>query len=618
MIVKNELNHLQELLPILEKMNDNIEIIIVDTGSTDGSKEFLKNKNNIIFQEMVWNQDFSAARNISLDLCTGDYILVLDADERPDESFYPSLLNEINKDEEVFSINFLNLDDDGVYKNTHETIRLFKNDSGYFFKGKIHEQISNEKTFTPASSNLYVNHLGYAKTEVKRKDKHKRNKDILLTILKDEPNNLFARINLIQDYMSDENYKKALKECNKILSLDAVPKEYLLRLYKFIIRSYFNLKDYEKALTNINIIRNVYPGEFHFLLEEGFVLLELGRLYDAEISFKKIIENFTSAHSIFNVNDTFYALSKLLVIYIRNRHFFEFEKTFLIIKNLQNHNSGIETLTIKHSSVSMDEEQLYTYIINSGISIEKKEELFFEYHNIKGIEEISLKEISSNKNRVLKLWYLKKYTQAINEYELLDNADKNKISSVLYVQNIEKKNKLTTELLKKDHTLSMLMDVIDEKKVLNKNYSGVIYLSVIEELIKCKNFIVFEKLIAIFPMFSHSVTLKIAEYLDSFYFYDDMATSLYFEYLVKNPTDGAVWTRLAELLYANKQFDDAYTISQRAVETNPLSFRPIEILLNSLKEKNLLNENIVLINNISNLIGPSPFMENIQSYIINK
>jgi tetratricopeptide (TPR) repeat protein len=378
------------------------------------------------------------------------------------------------------------------------------------------------------------------------------------------------------------------------------------------------LKDYEKALSNISIIRNLYPGESHFLLEEGFVLLELGRMYDAEISFKKIIEDFTSAHSIFTVNDTFSALSKLLVLYMSKRQFFEFEKTFLIIKNLQNHNSGIEELTIKHSSVSMDEEQLYTYINNSGISKEKSEELFFEYHNKKGIEEISLKEISSNKNRVLKLWYLKKYTQAINEYELLDNAEKNKISSVLFVQNIEKKNKLTTELLKKDNTLSMLMDVINDEKVSKKNYSGVVYLSVIEELVKSKNFIVFEKLISVFPMFSHLITLKIAEYLDSFYYYDNMAISLYFEYLVKHPTDGAVWTRLAELLYANKQFDDAYTISQRAVETNPLSFRPIEILLNSLKEKNLLNENIVLINNISNLIGPSPFMENIQSYIINK
>ena len=614
MIVKNEISHLQELLPILEKMNDNIEIVIVDTGSTDGTKEFLKNKKNIVYQEIVWNQDFAAARNVSLGLCTGDYILVLDADERPDDTFYPTFLNEIKKDDEAFAIKFIHLDDHGISISSHETIRLFKNGSGYHFKGKIHEQVSNEKPFNHTSTKLFVNHLGYSKKEMKRKEKHKRNKEILLSILNDDPNNVFQRNNLARDYLSENNYKKALEECNKILSIGTVSEKDLVRTYEIIIKSYLLLKDYESTLKKINEIRNLLQSETYFLIDEGSVFLAIGRFYDAEVAFKKVIEDFTNGLSILKLNDVFKALTKLLAIYISKRQFVEFDKTLSILKSLQKQNSGIDLLMLKHTSATMNEEQFYDYVSSSGIPKENAEILYFDYHNKIGINELLLKEISSNKNRTLKLWYSKKYTKAITEFELLDNGDKFKASSVLFVENLETKNKKTAELLKKDKTLSMLMDVIDGKEVVNKNYSGVMYLSVIEELLKCKNFIIFEKLIPIFPMFSHSITLKIAEYLDSYYF-DDLAISLYFEYLMKSPTDGVVWTRLAELLYINKRFEEAYVAVQRAIETNPLSFKPIEILLLIIKENNLLSENIDLINNVSSTMGTSEFMKHINSTI---
>jgi glycosyltransferase involved in cell wall biosynthesis len=612
MIVKNEINHLQELLPILEEMSKDIEIVIVDTGSTDGTKEFLKNKNNIIYQEIVWNHDFAAARNVSLGLCTGDYILVLDADERPDETFYPTFLNEIKKGNEAFGIKFFHLDDRGVSSSSHETTRLFKNNSGYYFNGKIHEQILNEKPFIHSSSSLFVKHLGYSKKEMKRKDKHKRNKEILLAILKDEPNNIFQRNNLAQDYLGANNYKKALEECNKVLRSGPVQERDLLRTYEIIIKSHILLKNYDLVLKKVNEIRILLHCDTHFLLDEGFVFLEIGRFYDAEFAFKKVIEDFTNGLSILKLNDVIVALTKLLEMYTSKRQFVEFDKTFLILKNLQKQNIGIELFMLKHISTTMDEEQLFNYISNTDIPEEKIELLYFEYHNKKGIKNLQLKDISSKKNRVLKLWYSKKYTESFTEYELLDNVDKNKVLAVLFVENLNSKNKKTTEILKKDKTLSMFLDIIEGKEVLNKNYSSVTYLLVIEELLKCKNFIIFEKLIGIFPMFSHTITLKIAEYLDSYYF-DDLSISLYFEYLLKSPSDGVVWTRLAELLYINKRYEEAYVSVQRAIETNPHSFKPIEILLLNIKENNLLSENIELINSVTLSIGTSEFMKYINT-----
>ena len=78
MIIKNEEAVLARCLnSILELMD---EIIIVDTGSTDRTKEIAAKYTDKIY-DFAWNSDFSAARNFSFSKATMDYIYVADADE---------------------------------------------------------------------------------------------------------------------------------------------------------------------------------------------------------------------------------------------------------------------------------------------------------------------------------------------------------------------------------------------------------------------------------------------------------------------------------------------------------------------------------------------------------
>ena len=57
------------------------EIIVVDTGSTDETAEIARECGAKVIQ-YAWNDDFAAARNAGADAATGDWLLILDADER--------------------------------------------------------------------------------------------------------------------------------------------------------------------------------------------------------------------------------------------------------------------------------------------------------------------------------------------------------------------------------------------------------------------------------------------------------------------------------------------------------------------------------------------------------
>ncbi|HLD05809.1 MAG TPA: glycosyltransferase [Candidatus Nanoarchaeia archaeon] len=78
MIAKNEEEDLPRCLEAAKPFVD--EIIVVDTGSTDKTVEIAKKYTKNVFH-FKWINDFSAARNESLKHATGNWVLILDADE---------------------------------------------------------------------------------------------------------------------------------------------------------------------------------------------------------------------------------------------------------------------------------------------------------------------------------------------------------------------------------------------------------------------------------------------------------------------------------------------------------------------------------------------------------
>src|SRR3989344_1922813 len=103
MITKNEENLLKNCLNNIKDTVD--EIIIVDTGSADNTKETARKFNAKIF-DFKWGDNFSEARNFSLQKATQEWILVLDADEKI-SNFDLEKIKNLTKSKEFMGYSFI-------------------------------------------------------------------------------------------------------------------------------------------------------------------------------------------------------------------------------------------------------------------------------------------------------------------------------------------------------------------------------------------------------------------------------------------------------------------------------------------------------------------------------
>ena len=79
LIVKNEELYIRDCIENLLRVCD--EIVIVDTGSTDKTKNIIQEYQEVKIYDFKWVYDFSAARNYALSLTKSDYVFSIDADE---------------------------------------------------------------------------------------------------------------------------------------------------------------------------------------------------------------------------------------------------------------------------------------------------------------------------------------------------------------------------------------------------------------------------------------------------------------------------------------------------------------------------------------------------------
>ncbi len=160
MIVKNEEQHMARCLRSLGPVAD--EMIVVDTGSTDRTKDIARAFGAKVY-DFAWTNDFSAARNFSLEKASGDWVLVYDADEVLSPLDYSNLFDILRagtKHKAAYSLvtrNYTMNTPQGWTANKGQypkeeagsgwmptaKVRLFVNDPRVRFEGPVHEVVEH-------------------------------------------------------------------------------------------------------------------------------------------------------------------------------------------------------------------------------------------------------------------------------------------------------------------------------------------------------------------------------------------------------------------------------------------------------------------------------------------
>jgi len=193
MIAKDEEQFIEQAISSVQGAVS--EIIVADTGSTDGTIEIAKKLGARVYS-FTWNDDFSPPRNFSLGKAKSDWILVLDADE----IIAASDLGELRE---------LTLDPTACWKFTQRhysndqrmsnfcpvageypecernfggyfesgLVRLFPNNEGIEYRGRIHELVEHSikdiGRHEIKVTNIPIHHYGHIKSVKRERDKSK-------------------------------------------------------------------------------------------------------------------------------------------------------------------------------------------------------------------------------------------------------------------------------------------------------------------------------------------------------------------------------------------------------------------------------------------------------------
>lgn len=153
MIVRNEEAKLESLLQSVLSFAD--ELIIVDTGSMDHTVDIAKKYTKKVFS-FPWIDDFSKARNFSIDQATSDYFMWLDADDKilpSEQKKLRTLKRKLTKNMYLFPYCLLNEKNEISLMFYRE--RIMKNIPRFRFQGVIHEAIPLDKNISYESIPIY-------------------------------------------------------------------------------------------------------------------------------------------------------------------------------------------------------------------------------------------------------------------------------------------------------------------------------------------------------------------------------------------------------------------------------------------------------------------------------
>jgi tetratricopeptide (TPR) repeat protein len=294
MIVKNEEANLPACLDSVADLVH--EIIVVDTGSTDRTQEIAARHGAKVFT-FPWCDNFAAARNVSLDHATGDWIFWLDADDRIDAENrrkLRALFAELKSDNLAYRMPCVM--HSGAFPNLTEKvwhIRLFRNLPAVRWRYRVHEQILPailQQGGTVCPADVTIQHTGYQEA-VARRHKKERNLRLLRLNYAEFPNSSFVQFYLGWTYLLLDQPAEALPFLQRSLALNPPDEGMVRKLYVLLSRAHHVLGQREEALAVCRAGRTRYADHGELLFQEGCLHLEGRDLAAAEACLRQVLQH---------------------------------------------------------------------------------------------------------------------------------------------------------------------------------------------------------------------------------------------------------------------------------------------------------------------------------------
>ena len=437
-ITRDEENNIAECLDSVKGVVN--EIIVVDTGSKDKTISIANGFGAKLFH-YSWNNDFAAAKNEALKHATGDWIIVLDADERVDTKNAEKIKHFIrNKDVDAYLVKLSSIvaksGNTAKAKQITKSYRLFRNFKGFEFSGQIHEDISSSLAKNNArdmSSDIVIEHLGYAWDENALRKKQERNIKILKSQIKDNPENWYALYNIGQAYMLSEMFCEAKTFLLKAIKIPSVPSEHAAHMYVNIGECLFKENEFNEAINYCQKSLDMCPDQVAGNLILSRIYLALKNYTEAIKSLSRIIElqeNDSIDETAVEIN-----LDSALLHFHMGRCYFNIEKFKVALSFLK------KTINLNSSYFK----ECIALIVQSHINLEEFDAALLETQTMaeRGIDN----SVASRFYYVIgSAWTKKrKYGKAINAYRLSQKLQPDSKTERL-ITLLEKHVQLNTEL----------------------------------------------------------------------------------------------------------------------------------------------------------------------------
>jgi glycosyltransferase involved in cell wall biosynthesis/Flp pilus assembly protein TadD len=331
MMVKNEEQNLPSCLESVRGLF--ADIVIVDTGSTDQTRELARQYGARVF-DFPWVDSFAAARNEGLRHAQGKYVFWMDADDRldvPNREKLRAVLAGLNGEKVAYVMKCVCLPDSETRTATAvDHVRLFPAHPQLRWDYRVHEQILpglRQLGCEFRRADVAIHHVGYQDAALRRR---KLDRDLRLLELEhgERPDDPFILFNLGNVHQELGRRAEALGFFERSLRGSKVTDSITHKLYASVAQCQRQLGQLNEALATCEGGRLHFPHDVEILFQEGLVYEALGDAAREEACWKRVLTS--RDRPLFSSEDTglrgYKARHNLAVLYTRQRRLREAEE----------------------------------------------------------------------------------------------------------------------------------------------------------------------------------------------------------------------------------------------------------------------------------------------------